>query len=57
MIFHLIFLPENEEEPIDIGDALKQLNNIRERKSEVVNKMRSYLDELKNIGEAIYEQQ
>jgi len=44
-------LPLNEEEPIDISDGLEQLNNIRERKSEVVNKIRNYLEELKNTGD------
>ncbi|CAG1000536.1 hypothetical protein METP2_03226 [Methanosarcinales archaeon] len=43
--------PVNEKEPIDISDALKQLNNIHERKSEVVNKIRNYLEELKNTGD------
>jgi type I restriction enzyme M protein len=41
---------EKKEEHIDISDALKQLNNIRERKKEVVNKMHKYIEELKNIG-------
>jgi len=40
---------ELEEEPIE---ALIQLNNIRERKSEVVNKLRNYLEELKTKGGA-----
>ncbi|MFZ3382609.1 MAG: hypothetical protein WA144_01660 [Candidatus Methanoperedens sp.] len=43
-------LPVNEEELIDISDALKQLNDIHERKSEVVNKICNYLEELKNVG-------
>jgi type I restriction enzyme M protein len=45
-----VSLSEKKEEHIDIGDALKQLNNIHELKSEVVNKMRNYLEELKNVG-------
>lgn len=44
-------LPVNEEKPIYISDALKQLNDIHERKSEVVNKISNYLEELKNTGD------
>jgi type I restriction enzyme M protein len=48
---YIAVLPaEKKGEQINISDALNQLNNIRERKSEVVNKMRNYLEELKNIG-------
>jgi type I restriction enzyme M protein len=45
-----VFPSEKKEEHIDIGDVLKELNNIRDRKNEVVNKMRKYLEELKNVG-------
>lgn len=42
-----VFSSEKKEEHIDISDALNELNNIRERKNEVVNKMCKYLEELK----------
>lgn len=48
---YIAVLPsEKEEEHIDIRDALKELNNIRERKNEVINKMNKCIEELKNIG-------
>ena len=47
---YIAVLPaEQKEEQINISDALQQLNNIHERKSKVVNKMRNYLEELKKI--------
>lgn len=44
-----VFSSEKKEENIDISDALKELNNIRERKNEVVNRMSKYLKELKML--------